>query len=136
MKKVNYENNWKSKSLESLEKDVWRTPEQDNRLEMICYQLRKKPVGTFEIEDLRIMIGQSIGLQFLIPLAIEKLKTNVLTEGDFYPGDLLSSVLTSDPGFWIDHPGFHQEVVELAERNWDLIPKKLREEMESFHKNR
>ena len=56
------------------------------------------------------MIGQNIGLNFLIPIAIEKLKQNILAEGDFYEGDLLKSVLTSETDYW-----------KRENENWSLI---------------
>lgn len=66
---MKFENNWKSKSLENLEKDIWSPLHKDENSYLIqtCHKLRKKQLKDFEIEDLRIMIGQNIGLNFLIP---------------------------------------------------------------------
>ncbi len=50
------------------------------------------------------MVGQNIGLSFLIPLALEKLAENPLASGDFYPGDLLKNVLDVKPEFWQENP--------------------------------
>ena len=50
------------------------------------------------------MIGQQIGLQHLIPLAIDELSRNPLVAGDLYPGDLLASVLRAEPAFWRANP--------------------------------
>jgi hypothetical protein len=52
------------------------------------------------------MMGQSIGLEFLIPLAIEVLQENPFAEGDFYPVDLLSVVMQVGAGFWQTHQDF------------------------------
>ncbi len=46
------------------------------------------------------MIGQQIGLPFLIPIALEKLETDLLMDTEFYEGDLLSNVLNIDTSFW------------------------------------
>jgi hypothetical protein len=62
------------------------------------------------------MIGQNIGLPYLIPLALQHLRRDALTEGDFYPGDLLKSVLTVDPTFWREHLELREEVKEIASR--------------------
>jgi len=43
----------------------------------------------FSVEDLHIMVGQSIGLPYSVPLALQHLPKNPLAEGDFYLGDLL-----------------------------------------------
>ena len=87
------ENNWRQKTLENLEKDFWGKPDFDSHLVTRCYELRKLPLDNFTTEDLRIMIGQEIGLDYLIPLAIEVLTIDLFAEGDFFEGDLLKNVL-------------------------------------------
>lgn len=80
--KKRFENNWRSKSLESLEMDSWGpAPSYESYLVRTCHQLRRKPLNEFETEDLRIMVGQDIGLRFLVPLSIEVLQQNILAEG-------------------------------------------------------
>lgn len=70
-------------TLEELESEVWPAPDFDSHLVVTCHQLRKKPIEDFTTEDLRIMIGQNIGLQFLMPQAITVLEGNPLADGDF-----------------------------------------------------
>ena len=72
----------------------------DSYLVATCHRLRKKPLAEFTVEDLRIMIGQAIGLPFLIPIALEVVEREPLAEGDYYPGDLLKSLLGVDGAFW------------------------------------
>lgn len=99
--KTKFENNWLSKSLESLEKESWgEIPKDESYLVTTCHKLRKKQLREFDIEDLRIMIGQNIGLKFLVPIALKKLDKNILAEGHLYEGDLLKMVLLSDQDYW------------------------------------
>ncbi len=84
---------------------------------MTCSQLRKKPLKDFSVEDLRIMIGQNIGLLFLIPLAIESLENDILSEGDYYEGDLLLIVLNSDPDYWKKELENWKKICQLFEEN-------------------
>ncbi len=70
------------KSLQELERDGWGQPDYDSHLVQTCHRLRRVPLADFTTEDLRIMIGQKIGLLFLVPLALEKLEEDPLTEGD------------------------------------------------------
>lgn len=105
------------KTLENLEKDYWDEPTYNSYLVTTCHKLRKKQLKHFEIEDLRIMIGQNIGLTFLIPLAIEVLEKNILAEGDFYEGDLLESVLTTDPNYWKNESTNHKKICKLFKNN-------------------
>lgn len=94
------ENNWRQKTLENLEKDYWSNPDYDSYLVKRCHELRKLTLDKFATEDLRIMIGQQISLDYLIPLAIEVLTIDLFAEGDFFKGDLLRNVLAIDTEFW------------------------------------
>jgi hypothetical protein len=69
-------------------------------------KLRKKKLKDYTVEDLRLMIGQNIGINMLMPIAIYKLQENPFLEGDFYPGDLLVSVLESSCNFRKDNPSY------------------------------
>ncbi|MFZ2863768.1 MAG: contact-dependent growth inhibition system immunity protein [Ignavibacteriaceae bacterium] len=112
---IKLENNWRQKSLESLEKNTWTAPSSDEGSYLIktCNSLRKKQLQDFTTEDLRIMIGQEIGLYFLIPLAIETLTDNLFAEGDMYEGDLLKNVLDVDTKFWDDNKNYWQQLNDL-----------------------
>ena len=116
---MEFENNWKHKSLENLEKETWPPLNRDEGSYLIqtCHSLRKKQLKDFEIEDLRIMIGQNIGLDFLIPLAIDELKLNIMAEGDLYEGDLLKTVLTSNKEYWKKEKNNWAKVCELFNIN-------------------
>ena len=117
------ENNWKHKTLDSLEKR--NTPIVDefaeNSLVNTCQKLRRKQLKEFTIENLRVMIGQNIGLNYLIPLAIEKLEANILAEGDFYEGDLLKAVLRSDEAYWRKEKSNLKEVCDFFQSKFDLL---------------
>ncbi|MDH5379720.1 MAG: contact-dependent growth inhibition system immunity protein [Cyclobacteriaceae bacterium] len=119
--KTKFENNWISKSLESLEKDIWGESEYDSYLVTTCHRLRKIQLKDFDIEDLRIMIGQNIGLKFLIPLAIDRLKENILAEGDFYAGDLLKTVLTSEVDYWRKDKENWKKTIDLFNDNIETL---------------
>ena len=110
-----------NKTIEQLEKRYIKTQNSESFLISECYKLVKKPLKDFEIEDLRIMIGQSIGLKYLIPIAIKVLDHNILAEGDFYEGDLLKSVLTSENTFWKNNKKDWKEILEIFIKNQDII---------------
>lgn len=93
------ENNWRYKSLQNLEKEDWGEPRYSTHLVTRCHELRRIPLNEFTIEDLRIMIGQAIGLAYLVPLALEELRENILVEGNLYPGDLLVNIIKVDSNF-------------------------------------
>jgi hypothetical protein len=95
----------------------------DTPLVRKCLALRKVPIGEFDVGQLRLMIGQREGLQFLIPLALERLADDPLVEGDFHPGDLLCAVLRAGAEFWTRHP--------LLRIQLDGVIARLPEEIES-----
>lgn len=90
-------------TLDELEGCEWGPPEFSSHLVTTCHRLRKKPIGEFSLGDLRIMIGQNIGLQFLTPLALQALSEDPLVEADFFPGDLLCAVLGLPREYWQCH---------------------------------
>ena len=132
--KTKYENDWQFKTLENLEKDYWGEPTYDSHLVQTCHQLRKKPLKEFETEDLRTMIGQNIGLKYLIPIALATLKENILAEGDLYQGDLLKSVLTSDREFWCREKDFWVELEEIISNNEQLLKEQEPKLLDTFKK--
>ncbi|MFE9204360.1 contact-dependent growth inhibition system immunity protein [Micromonospora sp. NPDC007230] len=88
-------------TIEELERDVWPDPGPDDTfLVRRCLELRRKPLAEFTVEDLRIMLGQQIGVPALLPLAVRVLLRDPLAEGDYYPGDLLSNVLRLPDSAW------------------------------------
>jgi hypothetical protein len=98
-----------SRTLQDLEGDDWGEPEEgdDSHVVTTSHALRRKPLREFTAEDLRFMIGQQIGLQYLVPIALELLSRDPLASGHLYRGDLLLTVLRIDRAFW----GEHQELI-------------------------
>ena len=119
--------------LDELEGKEWEPPDYGSHLVRTCHQLRKKPIGEFTIEDLRIMIGQQIGLGFLIPLALDEIEQNPLAEGDFYPGDLLVSVLRVDLSFWRGHREWRARL-ERVINSPEGMPEEITEQVEQFRR--
>jgi hypothetical protein len=104
-----------------LEGTVWNAPSPPTALVERVLQYRKVPLSDLTIEQLRLLIAQNIGLYYLMPIAIQKLKDNILAEGDFYGGDLLSAVLSTKDKFWERHSGLKQEVQSLITEKQDVI---------------
>jgi hypothetical protein len=114
----------RTRCLDVLEGITWGEPTFPSHLVKTCHALRRKPIGEFSIEDLRIMIGQRIGLPFLMPLAVELLMKDPLAEGDFYAGDLLTNVLRVDPSFWSEHRAL-RDGLATALRGLPELPKEV-----------
>jgi len=114
----------RSKSLQQLDGKDWGEPTFDSHLVTECHRLHRVPLRDFTVEDLRITIGQDIGLEYLMPLALERLHADPLSEGAYYPCDLLVSVLGSDAKFWQSHPELREQLVAITKRAIELFPTK------------
>ncbi|MGX1488242.1 hypothetical protein RKD41_000501 [Streptomyces tendae] len=119
-------------SLEELEGRRWSVPAGgETRLMATVRELRRKPIGGLTVEDMRLLIGQDVGLAYLLPLAMEVLRDTPLAEGDMYEGDLLAAVLTRSAEVWRDFPELRCEVREIVSELAD-VPPALKREVEEF----
>ncbi|MFE7530326.1 contact-dependent growth inhibition system immunity protein [Kitasatospora sp. NPDC057542] len=122
----------RDRSLEELENDRWPAPSGgETRLMATAHELRRKPIGDLTVEDMRLLIGQDVGLAHLLPLAIEVLRENPLAEGDMYEGDLLDAVLTRDAGVWSKSPDLRREVRSIVSKLAD-VPPTVKRDIEGF----
>jgi hypothetical protein len=122
----------RGKSLQELEQQDWGEPNFDSSLVTTCHRLRRKPISQFSVEDLRIMIGQQIGLPFLVPLALERLEADPMAEGDFYRGDLLCAVARVSDDFWTSHPDALDRVRKIVARIRELPATPGNEDLQSM----
>jgi hypothetical protein len=68
------------------------------------HELRRKPIGTLNVEDLRVLLSQNQGVDVLQPRTVFRLQRDPLLEGDPYPGDLLVAALRVNHGQWATDP--------------------------------
>lgn len=114
-----------SKSLEQLENDYWDEPTYDSYVVTTCHSMRKKPLNEVTVE-LRLVIGQGFSLDYLMPMAIELLKLDILTEGDLYEGDLLANVISKNTfDYWTINKKDWDLIVKLIEQHKDILTNKM-----------
>lgn len=103
-------------SLEQIENDTWGGPPLDGSYVVrTAHELHRKPIAALTTEDLRLLIGQRIGVDVLLPFALALLAKDPLIEGDFYPGDLLVAVMRQPPEYWAAHPGHTAAIRKIAQ---------------------
>lgn len=126
-------------TLEELEQSNWGEPTYSSHLVKECHRLRRVQLRLLTIENLRILIGQNIGLPFLMPLALERLEQNPLAEGDFYPGDLLCAALRVEADFWGAHAeerarldGIVEGARKLAALESEIVVRALEDALNQF----
>jgi hypothetical protein len=104
-------------SIQQLEKSDWGEPETgETSLIQDCLRLRRVPIRNLTLHDLVTLIGQSIGLDWLVPLALERLRKEPLTEAFYYDGDLLAAVLSVKKTLWGKHATWYSEIDDIARR--------------------
>jgi hypothetical protein len=106
----------RARSLEDLERDDWGDPKPDDTgLVARCLAARRVPIGALSIEQLRMLIGQRIGLAYLVVIAIEAVERDPFVSGDLYPGDLLSALSVLPREAWTAMPELRERLrVALA----------------------
>lgn len=105
------------RTLEEVEAQPWGDPPANaSYLVARSYALRRVPLVELGTEDLRILLGQSVGAPTLVPLALRVLADDPLAEGDFYPGDLLAAVLRLDDAYWTAYPEQLKQLIGIARR--------------------
>ena len=128
-----------SKSIEELENDYWKEESEfPTNLIKRCFEYRKIKISELSVEQIRLLISQKIGIEFLIGIALEKLEQNIIIEGDLYEGDLLNSVSKIPTEFWnknsteflnfknIFESNKEKIISELGEKEYDRISERIK----------
>ncbi|WP_276979930.1 contact-dependent growth inhibition system immunity protein [Flavobacterium filum] len=122
------ENNWRQKSIENLEKDFWgQSPKDSTPLVDKVHRLRTIQIEKLEPKNIRLLISQNVGLNFLIPVALDLLRDDIFIDTELFEGDLLKSVITVDNKFWNNNK-------ELKDQLDGLLKSYSNEDKEKFRK--
>ncbi|GIO84027.1 hypothetical protein J25TS5_09590 [Paenibacillus faecis] len=81
------------------------------------------------------MIGLQMGLDFLLPLALEKLIQNPFRSGDLYTGDFFCSVLKVEKEYWKEHKELKNELDEVI-GTYEEVRKTIEEHISKYRKDR
>lgn len=93
-----------SKTLDELDPPAWGDPTYSSSVVRECHRLRRVPLGDLTPGDLRLMIGQSLSLELLLPLAIRTVEQEPLCCGTYFEGDLLLVLLRVPDALWRTRP--------------------------------
>jgi hypothetical protein len=137
-----------STSLQQLDGEDWGESMGPTRLVMECHRLRRVPIDQLTGDNLRMLISQRIGLEYLVPRALELLTDDPLLEEDYrlYPGDLLWVLLVRPHAFWTEHDEWRDklrsiavaararcdEINAQAEADWHKMPSVVPEVVEAI----
>lgn len=101
-------------SLTQLEEVDWGLPDHSSSLVHDVHRLRNVPLKDLSTGDIRLLIGQSVGLPYLVPVALDALEKDPLAEGSFYRGDLLVAVTSIPASFWDAYTHLKSRALKIA----------------------
>ncbi|MFJ2847964.1 contact-dependent growth inhibition system immunity protein [Streptomyces rubiginosohelvolus] len=125
-----------TKSLEQLEGIEWPAPPPDaTGLVKAAHELRKLPVGSLNAHELSRLIGQDIGVPWLLPIALDLLHRTAHDQslGAFYDDDLLTATLTRKAHVWRSNPSWVTKIKEIIAALDDISPY-VQEDVKKFLK--
>lgn len=107
-------------SLQALEASDWGDPKPDDtQMVKRIYALRRKALHSLSNEELRLAVSQSVGVPFILDLALERVSNAPLLEGGCYPGDILSALIRADESIWDKRPKLREKLPELYRQALD-----------------
>ncbi|MCG2616644.1 contact-dependent growth inhibition system immunity protein [Terrimonas sp. NA20] len=81
------------------------------------------PIKDLSKEQVRLLLSQDIGTIFLLDKTIQILEEDILADGDFYPGDLLSALLNVSEVYWKSNSDLAGRLYSLLNQQRSLIQK-------------
>ncbi|MFF9767122.1 contact-dependent growth inhibition system immunity protein [Streptomyces sp. NPDC053086] len=111
------------KTIEELDGDQWPEPSRDSTsLVRGVHALRRRAIKDLSVEDMRRLISQDVGLQWLLPVALDFLRETAPNEAEtgWYDDDLLSAVLTRSESVWREAPHLARHLDETVRMLTDL----------------
>lgn len=113
--------NIQDKSIEELENDYWEDSDFGSYVVQTSQRARKKPLSQLSKEEIRLLIGQKIGLRHLIPVALSILRDDPLVEVRYFEGDLLLQLLRLSEEDWKHNGEDLESFRSLISENLSLI---------------
>jgi hypothetical protein len=79
------------------------TPSDTSGVTASVARLWTMPLKRMTLGDLRLLIAQKRGLEYLVPRALAHVRDHPLAEGTYYEGDLLSALASLPDTWWQAH---------------------------------
>lgn len=99
-----------------------------------CEAALSLPLKDQTVETMRLLLGQGIAADVLLPRALDILEPDILASGDFYEGDLLASCQRLPASYWREHPD-HWVRLDSILRDFDQKVEQVNRERAGFMEN-
>lgn len=103
----------RSKTLVQLKREKFKDPFWDFIPFPSGFHLRRVPLNNLTETDMWVLIRQSIGLDYLVWMALDRLELDPMVKCRQRPGDLLSAVLLADALVWKRNPHYRTRVLAI-----------------------
>jgi hypothetical protein len=115
-----------NKSISELEGWKWKGAipgEDDSYVVKHYFSLHAKPIAEMNLSDIRFLIGQNVGLKYLVPIALDSLRKELFIETEYYPGDLFYSLLSinNEPNFWSLNSDLKGDLISIYNEQKKII---------------
>ncbi|MGX6741939.1 contact-dependent growth inhibition system immunity protein [Streptomyces peucetius] len=121
--------------MEELDGEKWPDPDPSaTGLVIAVHSLRKRPISTLNAWDMSRLIGQGIGLRWLVPVALGVLRDGLPEQASsgFYDDDLLTAVLTRPRSLWEENPEWFRALCEILNA-LNSVSGYIQDDIDSFH---
>ncbi len=130
------ENNWREKTLENLEKDFWGEPTYDSYLVRRSHEIRKLTLTELTNDDIAMMLRQQFSLDYIVPLAIDKIQIDILAFGDTgSEGAIMEAILKISTDFWASNKEHWTAIRKLLDENIMVWTFKKRDNFDDANPN-
>ena len=89
------------------------------------HRLRIIQIERLEPKEIRLLIGQEVGLKYLIPVAFDILRDDLFIDTELFEGDLLQNVIKVDIDFWDNNNELKNELDDLLKSYSDADKEKF-----------
>lgn len=130
------ENNWREKTLENLEKDFWGEPTYDSYLVRRSHEIRKLTLTELTNDDIAMMLRQQFSLDYIVPLAIDKIQIDILAFGDTgSEGAIMEAILKIPADFWTSNKEHWTTIRKILDENIMVWTFKKRDNFDDANPN-
>lgn len=102
------------KTLAQLEPDDWGACSSESEINQRLFRLRDKPLKLLDPGDLRVAIHFGVGMDYVMPLALDLLWHDPWLDSGNYAGDLLGAVLRGNAEFYAKRPDCYRNAMDVA----------------------
>lgn len=103
------------RSLLELSEGELEIPEEPRELSVMVSKLATKPLRRLQLKDIYLLIHHSIGLEYVLPVAVDRLAQAPWLVAHRHPGDLLVAVMEADSRFWRENYELWAAMIPILE---------------------